>query len=84
MKSLNSPRHRSLTPSKQEGGTTVKEIRGEIGIAEPTFHKRKAKYGGLEVSDLTRVKELEAELAQYKRIYAELMQVGNLLLRGKL
>ena len=57
---------------KQEGGTTVKEICRELGIAEPTFYKWKAKYGGLEVSDLTRVKELEAELAQYKKMYAEL------------
>jgi putative transposase len=43
----------------------------EPGIAGPTLYKWKAKYGGPEVSDLTRVEELEAELAQYKKMYAE-------------
>jgi len=56
---------------KQEAGTTVKEICRELGISEATFYKWKAKYGGMEVSEVKRVKELEAELAQYKRMYAE-------------
>ena len=57
---------------KQEGGSTVKEICRELGISEPTYDKWKAKYGGMEVSELKRVKELEAELAQCKKMYAEL------------
>lgn len=57
---------------KQEAGTTVKEISRELGISEPTYYKWKAEYGGMEVSDVKRVKELEAELAQYKRMFAEL------------
>ena len=56
---------------KQESGSTVKEVCRELGISEPTFYKWKAKYGGMEVSEVKRVKELEAELAQYKRMYAE-------------
>ena len=57
---------------KQESGTTVKEISRELGISEATFYQWKAKYGGTEVSELKRIKELEAELAQYKKMYAEL------------
>jgi putative transposase len=57
---------------KQEAGTPVKDICRELGISEPTYYKWKAKYGGMEVSELKRVKELEAELAQYKKMFAEL------------
>lgn len=56
---------------KQEAGTAVKDICRELGISQPTFYKWKSKYGGMEVSELKRVKELEAELAQYKKMYAE-------------
>lgn len=56
---------------KQEAGATVKEVCRELGISEPTYYKWKAKYGGMEVSEVKRTKELEAELSQYKRMYAE-------------
>jgi len=56
---------------KHDSGTTAKELCREFGISEPTFYKWKAKYGGMAVSEVKRVKELEEELAQYKRMYAE-------------
>lgn len=56
---------------KQEAGIAVKDICRELCISQPTFYKWKSKYGGMEVSELKRVKELEAELAQYKKMYAE-------------
>jgi putative transposase len=56
---------------KQESGMTTKEVCRELGISEPTYYKWKAKYGGMDASEVKRVKELEAELAQYKRMYAE-------------
>jgi len=57
---------------QQEAGQSVKDISRELGISEATFYNWKAKYGGMEISEVKRVKELEAELAQYKKMYAEL------------
>ena len=55
---------------KQESGTTVKDLCRELGISEATFYTWKAKYGGMEVNEVKRSKDLEAELAQYKKMYA--------------
>lgn len=60
------------TIKKQESGVTVKEICRELGISDATFYNWKAKYGGMEVSDVKKMKEMEAELSQYKKIVAEL------------
>ena len=49
----------------------VIDICREHGISQPTFYSRKSKYSGLEVSQLKRMKEMEAELSQYKKIVAE-------------
>ncbi|KYP13545.1 MAG: transposase [Flavihumibacter sp. CACIAM 22H1] len=57
---------------KQETGISVKEICREMGISEPTFFNWKAKYGGMEASDVKKMKDMEAELSQYKKIVAEL------------
>jgi putative transposase len=56
---------------KQESGMAVKDICREIGISDATFYNWKAKYGGMEASDVKRMKELEAENAQLKSMYAE-------------
>ncbi len=56
---------------KQEAGLVVKDICREIGISDATFYNWKAKYGGMEASDVKRMKELEAENAQLKSMYAE-------------
>lgn len=57
---------------KQETGASVKDICRELGISEPTFYNWKGKYGGLEVSDVRKMKEMEIQLAEYKKIVAEL------------
>ncbi len=57
---------------QQEGSRSVKEICREQGISEATFYNWKSKYGGMEVSDVKRMKELEAENSRLKRMYAEL------------
>ncbi len=56
----------------QETGRTVKEICREIGISDATFYNWKAKYGGMEVSDVVRMKDLQDENARLKRIVANL------------
>ena len=56
---------------EQEAGGTVKEITRRHGISEQSFYRWKAKYGGLEVSDARRLKELESENAKLKRLLAE-------------
>ena len=56
---------------EQEAGGTVKEITRRHGISEQSFYRWKAKYGGLEVSEARRLKELETENAKLKRLLAE-------------
>jgi putative transposase len=55
-----------------EAGVPVKDLCRKIGISDQTFYNWKAKNGGLSVSDLKRLKELEAENAKLKKMYADL------------
>jgi len=57
---------------KQEAGVKHSDICREHGISEATFYNWKAKYGGLQVSDVKRLKELEQENTKLKKMYAEL------------
>lgn len=57
---------------KQESGIAVNEITRELGISDATFYNWKAKYGGMEVSDVAKMKAMEAEISEYKKIVAEL------------
>ena len=58
---------------EQEAGARVQEITRRHGISEQTFYRWKSKYGGLEVSDVRRLKELEAENGKLKRLLADAM-----------
>jgi len=55
-----------------DAGIPVKDICRQVGISVATYYQWKSKYGGMEASDLKRVKDLEAENAKLKRMYAEL------------
>jgi len=57
---------------KQESGIPTKEVCRELGISDATFYNWKARYGGMEVSDVKKMKDMETELSQYKKIVAEL------------
>ncbi len=55
-----------------ESGTVVGEVCRKMGISEATFYNWKKKYGGLGVTELRRLKQLEEENARLKRMVADL------------
>jgi len=55
-----------------ETGTPVKEVLRKIGITEQTFYRWKKKYGGMMPSDLRRLRQLEEENRQLKKLVADL------------
>ncbi|OCG56139.1 transposase [Gilliamella sp. Choc6-1] len=55
-----------------EAGIPVKELCRKYGIGNSTFYKWREKYGGMETSDIKRLKELEAENRKLKQMFAEL------------
>ena len=55
-----------------DAGVRVKDICRQHGISDATYYNWKSKYVGMQASDLKRLKETEAELSQYKKMYAEL------------
>jgi putative transposase len=55
-----------------ESGLAVNEVCRKHGISSATYYKWKAKYGGLDASELKRIKELENENAKLKRMYADM------------
>jgi putative transposase len=57
---------------QQETGKSVKDIIREHGISDATFYNWKAKYGGMAVNELKRMKDLEEENSRLKRIVANL------------
>ena len=54
-----------------EAGTPVPNLCREHGMSSATFYKWKSKYGGMDLSIMTRLKELETENARLKRMYAD-------------
>lgn len=55
-----------------EAGVAVAELLRKHGISRNTYFNWKSKYGGTTVNELRRLRELEAENARLKRMYAEL------------
>lgn len=62
-----------MTALKQtESGITVNDVCRQLGVSSATFYKWKAKYGGLDASELSRLRELEEENRRLKQMYADL------------
>ncbi len=63
----------------QKGEKTVAALCREYGIAEGTFYRWRAAYGGMSLPETQRLKELEKENARLKRLLAERMLENDLL-----
>jgi putative transposase len=55
-----------------DAGMAVKDICRKYSVANSTFYKWREKYGGMEASDVRRLKELEEENRRLKQMYADL------------
>lgn len=65
--------HQIIKVLKQvEGGRTVSDVCREYGVSQATYYNWKAKYGGMEASDIKKLKDLEAENTRLKQMYANL------------
>jgi putative transposase len=62
---------------QHEAGVRVADLCREHGITNATFYNWKAKYGGMDASQLKRIRELEEENSKLKRMYAELSLVHH-------
>jgi putative transposase len=62
----------AFAPRQAEVGTKVTDICRKFGICEQTFYRWKRQYGGLGVTELRRLKQLEEENKQLKRMVADL------------
>ncbi len=65
---------------EQEAGVATAEVCRRHGVSSATFYKWKAKFGGLEVSEAKRLRQLEDENAKLKRLLAEAM-LDNAMLK---
>ncbi len=68
---------------EQEAGLPTVDVCGKHGLSTAAFYKLKAKYGGLEVSDARRLRQLEDENGRLKRLLADSM-LGNVILKDLL
>ena len=64
-------------------GAKVSELCRKHGMSDATFYKWKARYGGLQISDVRRLKDLESENGKLKKLLAETM-LDNAGLKGLL
>ena len=60
---------------QHEAGMKASEVARKCGVSDATFYNWKAKYGGMDISQLRKLKDLESENSQLKRMYADLSLV---------
>ncbi len=62
-----------------DAGKNILDLAREHGISKQTIYNWKSKYGGMELNDLKRIKELEEENRKLKHMYAELALDNKML-----
>lgn len=72
-KSQFSPNQIAAILKEFDNGKSVEEINREHGISKASLYKWRQRYGGMEATELKRIKELEEENARLKRMYANLL-----------
>ena len=68
---------------EQENGIPTAEVCRKHGLCQGTFYKYQSKYGGMEVSDVAKMRSLEDESARLKRLLADTM-LDNVVLKDLL
>jgi putative transposase len=80
MKKTNFTESQIISMLKQhEQGVKVSDIARSNGISDKTIYRWKSQYGGMSISELKRVKELELENAKLKKMYAEMALMNEAL-----
>ena len=62
-----------------DAGKKVADVCRNHGISQPTYYNWKSRYGGLGISELKRIREIEAEHSKLKRMYADLAMENDAL-----
>ena len=62
-----------------DAGMIVADVCRNHGISQPTYYNWKSRYGGLGISELKRIREIEAEHSKLKRMYADLAMENDAL-----
>lgn len=70
----------SILKEGEAGALSVPDLCRKHGVGQSTYYKWKSKYGGMEASDLQRMRELEAENAKLKKLFAD-VSLQNLALK---
>jgi putative transposase len=69
-----------------EAGAKTAEVCRRLGVTETTFYRWKSKYGGMDVSEARRLKQLEDENRRLKQMVADLsldLQAAKMVIRKK-
>lgn len=62
-----------------DGGAAARDVCRRLGVTEQSFYRWRQKYGGLEVNEARRLRELEAENGRLKRMVADVMLDNQIL-----